>query len=143
MKKLIKIALFSLLGFFVIIQFFPIDHSNAPVIREPSWDSPKTREFAERACFDCHSNRVKYPWYSYIAPVSWMLRIHIKEGNAELNFSEWTGNEDGAEIIKTIQKGKMPLWEYKLMHPEARLTKAEQESLIAGLKRTIDQGKLK
>lgn len=143
MKKLIKIVLLSLLGFFVLVQFFPIDHSNPPVIREPSWDSPKTREFAERACFDCHSNLVKYPWYSYIAPVSWMIRSHLKEGKEELNFSEWTGNENGAEIVKTFLKGKMPLWEYKLLHPEARLTKAEQESFIAGLKRTIDQGKLK
>jgi hypothetical protein len=143
MKKLIKIVLFSLLGLFVIVQFSLIDHSNPPVVREPSWDSPQTRAFAERACFDCHSNLVKYPWYSYIAPVSWMIHSHLTEGKEELNFSEWTGNENGVEIIKTILKGKMPLWEYKLLHPEARLTKVEQESFIAGLKRTTDRGKLK
>ena len=141
MKKWIKISLFSLLVFFVIAQFFPIDRTNPPVVREPGWDTPQTRVFAERACFDCHSNQVKYPWYSYIAPVSWMLRSHIQEGKEDLNFSEWTGKENGTEIIENIQKGKMPLWEYKLMHPEARLTEAEQESFIAGLKRTIGQGK--
>lgn len=142
MIKVIKFVLLSMFGLFIIVQFIPTDHSNPPVVKEPNWDSPQTRGFSERACFDCHSNLVKYPWYSYIAPISWILRSHIKEGKEELNFSEWKGNEDGAEIIENIQKGKMPLWEYKLMHPEARLTKAEQESFIAGLKRTIDQGKL-
>jgi hypothetical protein len=139
MKKFIKIFLFCLLGFFIIIQIFSVDLSNPPVIKEPSWDSPKTREFAERACFDCHSNQVKYPWYSKIAPISWMIRSHIKEGKKELNFSEWKGNKKSAEVIKSIMKREMPLWEYKLLHPEARLTKTEQEGFVAGLKMTIDQ----
>ena len=63
--------------------------SNAPVRREPNWDSPRTRELAVRACFDCHSNQAQYPWYSHVAPMSWLVHHDIHEARLKMNFSEW------------------------------------------------------
>ena len=73
MKKLM-IVVAVLAGLFLAIQFVPYgrDHSNPPVIGEPTWNSPETRALAVRACFDCHSNETVWPWYSNIAPVSWL-----------------------------------------------------------------------
>jgi len=63
-----------LVGLLVVIQFVPYGraHTNPPVAQEPIWDSPQTRELARRACFDCHSNETMWPWYSNIAPISWI-----------------------------------------------------------------------
>ncbi|MCI0528769.1 MAG: heme-binding domain-containing protein [Nitrospira sp.] len=74
---------------FMVIQFVPVDQTNPPVVREPTWDSPQTRGLVERACFDCHSNETVWPWYSRIAPMSWMITRDVYEGREELNFSEW------------------------------------------------------
>ena len=63
------------MGVLLIIQFVPYgrDHTNPPVIAEPAWDSPQTRALFFRACADCHSNETKWPWYSTIAPASWLI----------------------------------------------------------------------
>ena len=84
MRKIVLILLAVLLGGFLLMQFVPYgrNHSNPPVISEPHWDSPQTRELAVDACFDCHSNETNWPWYSNIAPVSWMVQRHTDEGRA-------------------------------------------------------------
>ena len=68
----------------VAIQFVPYGRPtpNPAVRREPNWDSPRTRELAVRACFDCHSNQTQYPWYSYVAPISWLVNNDIHEARA-------------------------------------------------------------
>jgi hypothetical protein len=58
---------------FIILQLVPVARTNPAVVREPQWDSPQTRELAQRACYDCHSNETVWPWYAYIAPVSWQI----------------------------------------------------------------------
>ena len=65
-RRGIRIGLFSLIGAFLLIQVIPYgrDHSNAPVTAEPAWNSPRTRELAVAACFDCHSNETEWPWYT-------------------------------------------------------------------------------
>src|SRR6478735_10619944 len=85
----------------VAIQFVPYGHAhtNPPVRLEPAWDSPQTRELAARACFDCHSNLTKWPWYSNVAPVSWLIQRDVDGGRAALNFSEWNKPQDGAGDI--------------------------------------------
>ena len=142
MKKLI-IAVAVLAGLFLAIQFVPYgkDHSNPPVIGEPTWDSPETRALAVDACFDCHSNETVWPWYSNVAPVSWLLGRDVSEGRANLNFSEWavsngTGGEKKGKwnyIEDVIRSGKMPKPIYVIQHPEAKLTDVEKEQLIEGL----------
>jgi hypothetical protein len=142
MKPVIKIIL-ALVGLalivFVAIQFVPVDRSNPPVVAEPPWDSPQTRALAERACFDCHSNQTKWLWHSYIAPFSWLEARDVQQGRRRLNFSNWQPGREN-EAARVIQRGSMPPQLYLLMHPEARLTDAEKQALIAGLNAALGPG---
>lgn len=128
-----------LIGFIVIvllIQLVPYgrDHTNPPVNVEPVWDDPRTRELTLRACFDCHSNQTIWPWYSNIAPISWLIQRDVKKGRRELNFSESNkSQEEAQESANTIRKGSMPPWYY----PWAGLSDAERQDLIRGLERTF------
>jgi hypothetical protein len=117
---------------FLAIQLVPYgkDHTNSPVVTEPKWDSPKTRELAKRACFDCHSNEVVYPWYSNIAPVSWLVQFDIDRGRKELNFSNMRNQRKLSEAAENIRTGKMPEFKYLIMHPNATLTADEKKQLI-------------
>lgn len=122
------------------IQFVPYgrDHVNPPVQAEPAWDSPQTRALFFRACGDCHSNETVYPWYTSVAPFSWLAARDVEEGREEFNVSEWGRPEnEGAEAAETVKKGEMPLWFYTIPHPEAKLTAAERQALIAGLTATF------
>lgn len=122
----------------VLIQFVPYghDHGNPPVIIEPNWDSARTRELAVRACFDCHSNDTVWPWYSSIAPISWLVYRDVIKGRQYVNYSEWGQqgtNEEAHEAGETVLEGEMPVPIYLFTHPEARLTDAERQELAAGL----------
>lgn len=135
-------AALALLAVLVAIQLVPYgrSHANPPVLGEPAWDSPETRTLTERACFDCHSNQVKWPVYSHVAPVSWLVQRDVEDARAELNFSEWTRPQDEAdEAGEKVREGEMPLKIYTLMHAHARLTPAEREQLAAGLERTMGE----
>jgi hypothetical protein len=140
MKKLIKYGLLIVGGLLVAIQFIPVDRSNPPVTREIAWDSPETRALAERTCYDCHSNEVKWPWYSYVAPVSWRIADHVDHGREHLNFSTWDQpNAPVNEIMHEVKAGDMPLSDYLLLHPEAQLNAEEQGALIEGFLTTFGQ----
>jgi hypothetical protein len=105
---------------------------------EPLWDTALTRELAVRACFDCHSNEVTWPWYSNIAPVSWLVYRDVMEGRRALNFSEWDRPQHEAdEAVEAVREGSMPPWFYLLPHPEARLDDMEQAALMRGLEATL------
>ncbi|MCA9566351.1 MAG: heme-binding domain-containing protein [Myxococcales bacterium] len=111
---------------------------NPPVTQEPAWDSPRTRELAKRACFDCHSNQVEVPVYGYIAPFSWIVADHVEEGRERLNFSEMDRPQKEAhEAGEVVQEGEMPPAYYTALHPGARLTAAETRELAAGLAATL------
>ncbi len=125
----------------VAIQFIPYgkNYTNPPVMSEPQWDSPKTKELFNRACADCHSNETKYPWYSKIAPVSWLVMHDIEEGREKLNISmlglqKKNKVKDAADEVK---EGEMPILPYLITHPEARLSDAEKKELIGGLEKTF------
>jgi hypothetical protein len=138
LKKFLKIAGIAIVVLLILIQFIPVSHANPPVTREIQWDSPQTQELAQRACFDCHSNETVWPWYAYVAPVSWRIANHVNEGRRRLNFSEWDRpNENEERIVEDMSSGRMPLWDYLLLHPEAKLTPTEQQALIDGLKQTL------
>ena len=124
----------------VAIQLVPYgcDHANPPVRQEPRWDRPETRALAVRACFDCHSNETVWPWYSNVAPVSWLTQWDVDEGRRKLNYSEWDrGQREARESAKTVRKGEMPPWIYLLPRPHARLATSERTALIAGLEATF------
>ncbi len=137
-----KIVL-GLVLLFILIQIVPYgrDHTNPPVMKEPQWDSPKTRELFMRACGDCHSNETKWPWYSNIAPLSWSIYNHVVEGREHFNVSMWglQKKNKGDEAAEEVEEGEMPLKSYLLAHPEARLSDSEKKALIEGLKKTFGE----
>lgn len=149
MKRVIGYLILGGVVIFLLIQLIPYgrNHTNPAVVKEPNWGSPEARQIAQRACFDCHSNETVYPWYSNIAPISWLLQNHIDEGRSVLNFSNWDGEvhteDDGNEGLETIAEvlynGEMPMGQYVLMHPAAKLTDTEKEILIQGLGTTASQ----
>ncbi|MBE2279194.1 MAG: heme-binding domain-containing protein [Ignavibacteriaceae bacterium] len=132
-------ALGIILLIFAGIQFVTVDRTNPPVIAEPNWDSPKTREYAVRACFDCHSNETKWPWYSYIAPVSWSVASHVHNGRKAFNISEFPAGtqKEGHEAAELVISLDMPLSDYLIMHSEAKFTEQEKNEFVQGLKNTF------
>jgi hypothetical protein len=122
----------------VAIQLVPYGraHDNPPVVAEPAWDSAQTRDLAVRACFDCHSNEVSWPWYSNIAPMSWLVQRDVDEGREELNFSEWHRPQESDDAAETVLDRSMPPRQYLLLHPDARLTDDQLRALAAGLEVT-------
>lgn len=142
MAKSVGAVIAAIVVLFVGMQLVPYgrNHTNPPVLQEPQWDSPQTRELVKRACFDCHSNETRWPWYSNLAPVSWLIQRDVDEGRQKLNFSEWNRPQEGAEdVIEVIRSGKMPPLLYTLMQPKARLSPAEKQALVEGLQRTFRQ----
>jgi hypothetical protein len=134
-------GLMILAATFVAIQFVPYgrSHENPPVLAEPEWDSPQTRELARRACFDCHSNETVWPWYATFAPMSWLVTADVEDGREALNFSEYDRPWPSAgAAAETVEDGSMPPVSYRRLHRDARLTEAELARLVAGLRATFD-----
>lgn len=126
------------LSVFVIvagIQFVPVDRTNPPVRTDVSAPTA-VNSILRRACYDCHSNETQWPWYSRIAPVSWLVADHVHDGRGDLNFSEWPAFEPELEadalhdIEEQVSEHKMPLRSYQLMHPGARLSEEDRQTLI-------------
>lgn len=136
----LKRGLIGLAGVLVVIQAIPYGraHDNPPVSAEPPWDSTLTRELTVRACYDCHSNETVWPWYTNVAPVSWLTTRDVEEGRRKLNFSEWgRGDQEYDESAETIEEGEMPPVYYGWAHASARLTDGEKQQLIEGLGATF------
>jgi hypothetical protein len=125
----------------VVVQLVPYgrDHTNPPVTQEVRWDSARTRELAVGACYDCHSNLTVWPWYSNVAPVSWLVYADVQGGRETLNFSEWDRpqGEEGDEAAEAVRDGSMPPLQYKPLHPAGRLSAAERDELARGLEETL------
>jgi hypothetical protein len=121
----------------LLIQLIPYgrDHANPPVKTEAPWDRPATRTLARQACFDCHSNQTVWPWYSNIAPASWLVYHDVMEGRKHINFSDWTRSEPQHvdEFQKVYEENSMPPANYLLLHPGARLPEGERQQLFDGL----------
>jgi len=144
MRKVVLFAAIGVIVIFALLQLVPYgrDHSNPAVVTEPQWDSLQTRELAARACFDCHSNETHWPWYSNVAPVSWLVQRDVQEGRRRLNFSEWNQPQRATnEVGEVINEGEMPPWFYLPLHASARLTPAEKQALVAGLEKTLSGGR--
>jgi hypothetical protein len=139
MKK-VKIAGLVLAGVFIILQFFQPEKNNSGLgefnilAKEAIPENVST--MLQHSCFDCHSNQTRYPWYDRIAPVSWMVANHIREGKKQLNFSEW-GSKDLTEklgflgeIQEEVKSGAMPMPAYTLIHRDAKLSREQKEELV-------------
>jgi len=130
MKKFGRLIILFITLVFFTIQFIQPLRTNPPVrsdIQTP--DNIKT--ILRRACYDCHSNETQWPWYSEIAPVAWLVADDVNKGRKHLNFSQWGGYDEFKqgkkleEIVEEIESGEMPLGNYTLLHPSAKLTKAD------------------
>ncbi|MBO4233397.1 cytochrome C [Riemerella anatipestifer] len=144
MKK-VALALFAI-G--IILQFFQIDKTNPAVNQGMDFTQIKkmpesTAKLLRNACYDCHSNETKYPWYTNIQPVAWLVKEHIDDGRKHLNFSTFATYspekqaEKIEESIEEIEKGGMPLESYLLAHPEAKLSDNQKQELVSFLKQSI------
>ncbi len=138
MKKKI---FFGILILLIVIQFVRIDQTNPKVISSEEFftvnAAPENiKQMARNACYDCHSNETKYPWYANVAPISWMLANHRNEGREHLNFSNWatrnTNQQQHAleECVEVIENGEMPMALYVVNHPEAKLSETQKKELV-------------
>lgn len=136
-----KLILAIVVIVFVLLQIVPsgrpettMENNNDLFVNNQIPDSVST--LMRKACFDCHSNESKYPWYAYVAPVSWLVNRDIRKGRKHLNLSEWESlsKMDKASVLddlsEAVSEGEMPMPIYVLMHPEAKLTKADRELLV-------------
>jgi hypothetical protein len=137
MKQFGRILRWSAVGLcagFIVIQFVPVNRTNPPV-QGDFRGSAEVVSILRRACYDCHSNETTWPWYSRIAPVSWVIARDVHEGRAALNFSTWNqlSPEKQAEAVneswEEVADGKMPTWYYVALHPEARLSTNDRSVL--------------
>ena len=139
--KIVKIIMLVLLLVFVGIQFISTTRNQSNII--PKTDFMFVNNVPESihkqlkvSCYDCHSNNTEYPWYNRIQPVAWLLENHIKEGKSELNFSEWENYSNRRKknklksIISQIEKDKMPMYSYMILHGEAKLSENDKKALI-------------
>lgn len=131
---------------FAVMQIIPVNRTNPPVVEKVVFADPNAERIAQMACYDCHANDNTWPWYSYVAPVSWVVVHHVDEGRSKLNFSDVAAtmaSEEGGEIaeeaVETIQEGEMPPAYYLLTHPHANLSAADKATLIAGLQQALAQ----
>ena len=127
------IVLVVLLG---LAQLVGVDRTNPPVVSDvPAPLDVKTT--LRRACYDCHSNETAWPWYSQVAPISWLLAYDVGEGREDLNFSTWQQYDEKRrrkmlkETVETVNEGEMPPWYYVLMHPDTRLADRDRQALAA------------
>jgi mono/diheme cytochrome c family protein len=140
MKKVLLYLFIAAIVIFALIQLVPFghDHTNPATTSEPAWDSPQSRQLVKDSCFQCHSNETVWPWYSNIAPASWLVSFDVINGRSQFNFSEWDTNPGELdEMVGEIQEGGMPPIQFWIFHPSARLNAQAKQDLIQALQNSI------
>jgi mono/diheme cytochrome c family protein len=136
MGRRLLIAGAGLAAAFVAIQLVPVSRENPPV-EEDVAAPPEVASILRRSCYDCHSHETRWPWYSRVAPASWLVASDVRDGRRHVNFSRWNrlDAKDRAdtleEIVEEVGKGEMPLKAYLVTHPGAEMTPADVETLRA------------
>lgn len=124
----------ALLAVFLLLQLKQPERSNPPVESKVE-PPPEIATLLERSCFDCHSHETDWPWYAYVAPVSWWVVDHVNHGRGDLNFSQWPVLDFEAQehlfrdIDEQIANGEMPLKSYLILHRRARLSEEDRAAL--------------
>lgn len=143
MRWILAVGLLLVLGF-MLIQLVPYgkDHTNptVPAENDWEWDSPRTEALVRGACYDCHSNETKWPWYSNVAPMSWLVVRDVQEARSMFNLSEMTlaeGKIRVSEMVERVSGNKMPPPQYTAIHSEARFSTVERQDVINGLLATL------
>ncbi len=134
MKKKLTVTFYVLIPF-LLIQFITVDRENPPIYNSITLKAPpEVMSVLKKSCYDCHSNETEWPFYSAIAPISWLVYRDVKFGREDLNFSEWNKktekykNHKREEIVEEISRETMPLPIYLITHPSASLS--EDDKLI-------------
>ena len=144
-----KKILLALLVVFIAIQFIRparnISGQALPSDIEKKVNVPdKVLGIFKNACYDCHSNNTRYPWYVNIQPMAWVMANHIKNGKQNLNFSEFGSYSNRKQanklraIATTMKDGSMPLSSYTIMHTDAKLSKEDKKLISDWATKTRD-----
>ncbi len=152
--RILKKILLVLLILFLVIQFIrPTMNTNSQLLPTdisklvPIPDS--VRSLLQTACYDCHSNNTRYPWYMNVQPMGWLMAKHIREGKVELNFSEFGSYSKRRQLSKlksiasSVKDGSMPIASYTWMHSDAKLSAEDEASIIDWATRTRDSLEVK
>ena len=129
-------ALLVGLGVLVAIQLVPVSRDNGPGTVDAVEAPPEVKTLLRRACANCHSGATEWPWYSHVAPVSWLVAHDVHEGREHLDFARLPAAKPKrkaklfGEIAEEVEEGGMPLRSYRWLHPEARLTDAERKVIV-------------
>jgi hypothetical protein len=135
-RKAAKIAAIVFVAVVLLAQAVRVEKLN-PSVRSDDSIGPAVKPLLRRACYNCHSNETVWPWYSNVAPASWLVASDVHDARRHVNFSEWDtyGRDGQARVLKAVEEeireGDMPLWYYALVHREARLTQAERDRILA------------
>ncbi len=140
MSKKKRLFWYSFFGIIILMQVYPVSQpevktENPNDLLVTTAVPNKIAVMLKAACYDCHSNETTYPWYSYVAPVKWLVYRDIKEGREELNFSEWASMSkmDQAtalsDISDEVSEGDMPMKIYPIMHAEAKLSDDDRQEI--------------
>ena len=138
-KKFLAAAVLLLLG----LQFVRPEKNVSSALHEPDDITalhptpPEVKAILARACYDCHSDTTRYPWYAEVQPVGWWLAQHVHDGKRHLNFSQF-GKYDAKratrkmnQLVDETREHEMPLASYRLMHRDAQLFDADLAALEA------------
>ncbi len=140
MKKKVAIGSIILFGLMQLVPY-GLEHSNPQTYGGVKWDTPETEALFNKACADCHSHATKWPTYSSIAPISWLVTHDVEEGREKFNVSMWgiQKRNKGEDAAEELEENEMPPAIYTLMHPEAKLSQRDKEKLISGFKATFGE----
>jgi hypothetical protein len=140
---LVKRLALALLALFLIAQFVQPKQTNPPVVPSRSLEAhvqvpPDVSPVLKRACGDCHSSETVWPWYSHVAPVSWMVADDVNVGRSHINFQDWEAQENPKEatehlalICKEVRDKGMPPFSYRMIHKESRLSEKEIDAICS------------
>ncbi len=132
-KKIVLWVIVGLVVLFAVMQAVPFgrSHTNPAAANPFTWTSSDAEAIAKKSCYDCHSNETKWWWASNIAPFSWLFQADVNGGRENLNFSDYAGEPPVDEFTRVVDGG-MPPFQYTLIHPSAKMTDAQKQTLIKG-----------
>jgi hypothetical protein len=141
-RRGLKTVAYIFVAVLILAQLARINRLNPPVRSDIS-AGPSIQPVLRRVCYNCHSNETVWPWYSGVAPVSWLVGSDVHEARQHLNFSDWGTYDSGTQshklrgIAEEVQGGDMPPWYYSMVHREARLSPSERSQIQAWTKEAI------
>lgn len=139
LAALVVLGLAALAAQMITVERSPV----SPITNDDITAPAQVEALLTRACYDCHSNQTRWPWYSRVAPASWLVAHDVALGREELNFSEWgsyypqTRTRKLQWMGRVLRERSMPPWSYRLVHPDARLTGAERAMLVRWLESAL------